>query len=86
MNNYAIINGLIDSVIRDFIILQLYFAAKAWCHPSATFVSHRTLSPPSPHSPNHYMTYLDPVPLAIVKEDSNIANFFFQVERSVSLG
>ena len=28
MNNYAITNGLIDSIIRDFIILQLYFAQK----------------------------------------------------------
>jgi len=41
---------------------------------------------PSPHSPNQYMTYLDPVPPTIGKDDSNIAYFFFQVGRSVSLG
>ena len=32
MNDYAITNGLIDSVIRDFIIIQLHFAAKV-CLP-----------------------------------------------------
>ena len=62
-----------------------------WCHPSTTFESHRIpLWPPSllliPPSPNHYYTYLDPVPPAIVKDNLIIAYFRFQVGRSVSLG
>ena len=43
-------------------------------------------NPPSPPSPNHYVTYLDPVLPAIVKDDLNIAYFRFQVRRSISLG
>ena len=34
----------------------------------------------TPPSPNHYVTYLDPVLPAIVKDDLNIAYFRFLLE------
>ena len=46
-----------------------------------TFQSHIISLPPSPlpTCPNHYMTCLDPIPLAVVKDYLNIAYIRFQV-------